>query len=85
MGVDTSLLAQHLNGRLALADSLQTSMMVRLAAILSMDEALCYLGMFSFVVFYLLSAGGRHSSAVAELLRLIDRLEEIYNKLKGVI
>ena len=29
--------------------------------------------------------GGRHSSAVAELLRLIERLEELYTEVQGMI
>ena len=52
-GADASLLAQHLDGRLALVDSLQTNVRVRLENILSVDEALCHLGTFAFVASHL--------------------------------
>ena len=55
-GADASLLAQHLDGRLALADSLWTAARVRLDAILSTEEAICDLCTFAFVVLYLFSA-----------------------------
>ena len=73
-GADTSLLAQQLDRRLALADSLRMSARVRLTVIPSVDKALHNLGNFAFVAFHLLSAGGRHSSAVANILRLIESL-----------
>ena len=60
--------------RLASADSLQIDARFRLAFILSADEALRDLGTFAFVASYLLSAGRRHSSAFAELIRFIERL-----------
>ena len=75
-GADASLLAQQLDGRLDLVDSLRTAAQVRLAEIPSADEALRDLGTFAFVALHLFSAGGRHLSAVAELLCLIERLEE---------
>ena len=58
---------------------------VRLAVTLSMDKALRNLGKFAFVALHLFSAGMRHLSAVSELLRLIERLQEIHNKAQGVI
>ena len=67
-GSDASLLAQQLDGCLALGKSLRISMRVRLSAILYMDELLCDLGTFSL---HLFSAGRRHSSTVVDLLRLI--------------
>ena len=51
----------------------------------SSDKALCDLGIFDFVTLHLFSAGGRHSSAVAKLLRLIERLEELHTEVQGVI
>ena len=84
-GADASILAQHLDSRLSLADSLRMAARVRLAVIPSADEALCNLGMFTFVALYFLSTGGRHLSAVAEILRLIERLEELQTKLRGII
>ena len=84
-GADASLLAQQLDGRLASADSLRTAARVRLAAIPSAEEALRDLGTFAFVASHLFSAGGRHSSAVAELLRLIEILEELHTEVQGTI
>ena len=46
---------------------------VRLYFIPSADKAICNLGNFAFVASHLFSEGGRHSSAVVELLCLIDR------------
>ena len=48
-------------------------------------KALRDLGTFAFVALHLFSAGGRHSSAVAKLLRLIERLEEIHTEVQGMI
>ena len=84
-GADASLLDQHLDGRLALTDSLHTSARARLACILSAEEAFRDLGTFAFVVLHLFSAGGWHSSAIAKLLRLIKRLEELQTEVQGVI
>ena len=56
-----------------------------LAVIPSADEALCDLGTFAFVVLHLFSAGGCHSSTVAELVRLIERLEELHTEVQGMI
>ena len=60
-----SLLAQHLEGRLALAESMRTAARVFLDAILSANEGLRNLGIFAFVASHLFSLGRRHSSAVA--------------------
>ena len=46
----------------------------RLAIIPSADKALLDLGTFTFVASHLFYVSGRHLSAVAELLRLIERL-----------
>ena len=73
-GADASVLAQHLDGRLASADSLWTSARFRLADILSADKALRDIGTFTFVALHIFSIGGRHSSAVVEILRLIESL-----------
>ena len=66
-------------------DSLRVATRVRLAVIPSVDKALCDLGTFDFVALHLYSAGVRHSSAVAELLNLIERLEEIHTEVQGMI
>ena len=79
------LLAQLLDGRLALEDSLRMAVRFHLILIPSVDEALCDLGMFDFVTLHLLSVGGRHSSAVEEILFLIERLEDIHTKVQGMI
>ena len=41
--------------------------------------------MFSFVALHLFSVGGRNSSAIAEILRSVERLEEIHTKVQGII
>ena len=84
-GSDASLLAQYLDGCLASMDSLRTAAWVLLDVIPSADEALCDLATFAFVASHLFSVGGRHSSAVAELLRLIEILEELHTKVQGMI
>ena len=84
-GAYASLLAQQLDGRLALADSLQMAARVRLAAIPSADKALRDLGAFAFVALQLFCAGGDHLSAVVEPLRLIERLEELQTEVQGMI
>ena len=58
VGSDASLLAQQLDVQMASADSLRTSSRVRLAVALSVDEALCELGTFAFVVLHFFYAGG---------------------------
>ena len=84
-GADVSLLAQQLDGRLVSERSLWTAPQVRLACIPSTDKALRDLGTFAFVAFHLFSAVGRHASAVAELTRLIKRLEELHTEVQGMI
>ena len=84
-GSDASLFAQQLDGRLSLADSLWIAVRVHLAVILSADEALRDLGTLAFVTLHLFSVGGRHLSAIAELLHLIERLEELHTEVQGVI
>ena len=84
-GADASLLSQQLYGHLASAESLRTAARVRLAATLSAEEALRDLGTFDFVALHLLFAGRRHSSAAAELLHLIERLEKLHTKVQGMI
>ena len=58
---------------------------VRLAIISSTAEALRNLGTFAFVAPHLFSAGGCHLPAIAELLRLIERMEELHTELQGII
>ena len=41
--------------------------------------------MFALVALHLFSAGGRQSSAIAEILRSVERLEEIHTKVQGMI
>ena len=84
-GADTSLLTQQLDGRLASVDSLQTAVRVFLANIPSVEEALRNLATFAFVALRLFSAGGRHLPAVTEILRFIERLEEIHTKFQGML
>ena len=50
-----------------------------------MEEALRNLGTFAFVASHLFSAGRRHSSAVAEILCLIERLEYLPTEVQGMI
>ena len=78
MGSDTSPLGHHMDGRLALADYLRTSVWGCLAAVPSADKALRNLGTFAFVAVHLLSAERRHAAAVMELLCLIERLENLH-------
>ena len=73
-----------MGGRLVSADSLRTAVRVRLAAIPPAEEALRDLGTFAFDASHLLSMRGRHLSDVAELLQLIERLEEIHTKAQGM-
>ena len=82
---DAPLLEQHLYGRLALLDSLRMATRVRLSIIPSVEEALWDLGLFTFVASQLFSVGGRNSPGVAELLRLIKRLNKLHTKVKGMI
>ena len=56
-----------------------------MACIPSADEALRDLSTFFFVLLHLFSAAGQHTSAVAELLRIIERLEELHIKVKEII
>ena len=57
----------------------------RLTVIPSVDKALCDLGTFVFAALYLFSAGRRHLSAVSELLRLIERQEDLHTGVQGMI
>ena len=50
-----------------------------------MEEALRDLGIFAFVAYHLFSMSGRHLPVIAELLRLIKRLEELRAKVQGMI
>ena len=84
-GADESLLEQKLDGRLKSAYSLRMAIGVHLAVILSRDEAISDLVTFSFVAVRLLLVGRLHSSVVAELLCLIERLEETHTKVQGMI
>ena len=56
-----------------------------MASIPSADAAIPGLVMFVFVALHLFSMGGSHSSAVSELLHLIDRLEEIHTKFQVMV
>ena len=84
-GADASLLVQQLDSYLASADSLRTAVRVRLAAILSADELLNNLGTFEFVALHLFSVRGSHLSAIADILRLVNSLEELHTEVQGVI
>ena len=60
-------------------------MRVRLAAIPSAEEAVRNLETFAFVASHLFSTVRQHSSAVVELLRLIERLKELHTKAQEMI
>ena len=66
-GADASLLAQQLDGRLALADSLWMAVRICLAVIPSADESLRDLGTFDFVASHL----------IVELLQPLNEAEEL--------
>ena len=70
-GADASILVQQVGGKLNLADSLWRVVKFQMAVIPSADESLRELGTLTFLALHLFSAGRRHSSAGAELLRLI--------------
>ena len=53
--------------------------------ILSVDESLWDLGIFSFVPLYLFYVDGSHLPAAVELLRLIAILGELHTKVKETI
>ena len=80
-----SLLEQKLDRRLDLVDSLQMAMGDCLEAILYAYRALHNLGTFDFVALNLFSAGGRQWSVVAELLRLIEMIEDPHTEVQGII
>ena len=84
-GADASLLAQKFDGCSTSEESLRTSPRVLLAAILFAGEVLRDLGTFSFVASHLFYVINRHLSAVTELLRLIESLEDIQNNMQGMI
>ena len=70
-GAVTSLLVQQLDGFITPMNYIRMAARVFLAVILSADEVLFGLGTFSFAVSHLFSAGGRHPSSFAKLLRFI--------------
>ena len=76
---------QELYGWLSSAYSLRTAARICLEVITSTDEALHDLGIFVFVVYYLLSVGRRHAAAVTDILPIIERLEELHTKMQGMI
>ena len=73
-GADASLLTQHLEGRLASSDSLWMAVRVLFVVFPSADESLRDICTFAFVASHLFSAGGHHSSAVFNILCLVERL-----------
>ena len=85
MGSYTSLLVKQLDGRLTSSESQRTASLVRLAVIPSLYEALRDLGTFTFFVYHLFSVSRIYMALVAELQRLIERLEDIHTKVQGVI
>ena len=64
---------------------MQMAARFQLAAILSTDNALRSLGKFDFVASQILSAGRRHLSAVADLLLIIETMEELHTEVQGMI
>ena len=85
MSSDAFLLAQHMYGQMASADSLRTATRVHLSVIPPEDKVLCDVGTFSFIASHLLSTYRRNVAVVVELLRLIERLEELHTKLYVLI
>ena len=84
-GEIASLLDQNLDGRLASADFLRMSVRILLSAIPFAYETLRDIVTFEFFSLHLFSVGGRHSSAVAYLLCLSERLEELHTEVQGMI
>ena len=78
MGLDASILAQHMYGQLYVVYYLRTSAQVRLSAIPPSDKVLHDLGTFNFAELQILSVGSKNRAAVVELLRLIERLDNIH-------
>ena len=60
-------------------------MRVCLEDILSSDEALCDLGIFFSVASYLSFVVRRQSSAIVEILCLIEKLEDLHTEVQGII
>ena len=58
---------------------------VRLVVIPSADKELRDLSTFAFVASHLFYAIGRHLSTVAEILCLVEKLEEIHTDVQGLI
>ena len=85
MGLNAYLLGQQFYGMLDYADSMQNAAQFILVVSTSADEALHNLGNFAFVKAHLLSMGGRHTEEFADILSLIERLEEIQTKVQGMI
>ena len=50
-----------------------------------MDEALYDLGTFTFVALHLLSVDRQHTTAIADLPRIIEVLEDIHTDVHGMI
>ena len=60
-------------------------MRVCLAVIPSADKALRNLRIFAFIEPHPFYPGGRHSSAIANILCIIERLEELHTKMQRII
>ena len=58
---------------------------IYLAAIPSKKEVLFDLDIFAFVASHLFSVGGQQSPAIAGILRLIERMEELHTKVQRII
>ena len=84
-GSDASFLAQQINRRLSLADSLQTATRFRLAVIPFVCKALRDLGKLAFIPLHMFSTGGRYSPAISELLRFIERLKDLHTEIQVMI
>ena len=61
-----------------------TEARVYLVAILSTGEALHYLGTFVFITSYLLSASERHLPDIVEIIRLVERMNELHTEVQGI-
>ena len=85
MGSDASLLEQHLHGQISTEESLRTATFFYLEGIPSVDDGLRNLVTLAFVTLHLFYPGGHHVAVIAEILLLIEILEELRINVHGMI
>ena len=85
MGLDASLLAEHMYVRMASTDSLRTDVWVRLEVMPYADEGIHGLGTFALFALHLFFAVRIHKAADVGIPYLIDILEELQTKMQGII